>query len=170
MTVVPTAAHDWAATESLLDSLLPASEQQRHLIRLPAGTIIHRYGSTCRGILFVKEGTIEVSLPGKDGDENTVFQVGPGGAVGLTAAIARGQHEFTAHVVDPVVGYFIPVDMLREWLVANPANYVLVAQMLSDWNDKIFSIRRSGQPHKALGKTSARLRSTKSTRKTRKTP
>jgi CRP-like cAMP-binding protein len=135
-------------TDSLLASLLPAREQQHHLTRLPAGTIIHRYGSTCRGIFFVKEGTIEISWPVDNGHEPIRFEIGPGGAVGLTAAIGGGDHEFTATVKQPVSGYFIAADELRRWLVKDPANYLPLAKLLSDWNERIFSILRKGRQTK----------------------
>jgi CRP-like cAMP-binding protein len=135
MSLGPTVPHDPAA-EGLLESLLPSSDEERHLTRLPAGTVIHRFGSPSRGIFFVKEGTIEVSLPAKNGHAKSIFTVGQGGAVGLTAALSRGAHEFDATVIEPVVGVFVPAEMLREWLVADPSRYFGVARVLSDWNEK----------------------------------
>lgn len=135
MDLGPTVTHDPAA-ESLLEALLPRSEQERHLTRLPAGTVIHRFGSPSRGIFFVKEGTIEVSLPAKDGRARSIFKIGQGGAVGLTAALSGQTHEFDATVVEPVIGVFVPADTLRDWLVADPSRYFGIARVLSEWNEK----------------------------------
>ena len=135
MSLGPTVTHD-PAGEGLLDSLLPSSEQERHLTRLPTGTVIHRFGSPSRGIFFVKEGTIEISLPAKDGRAKSIFSVGQGGAVGLTAALSGAAHEFDATVIEPVVGVFVPAELLRDWLVADPSRYFGVARVLSDWNEK----------------------------------
>jgi CRP-like cAMP-binding protein len=135
MNLGPTVTHDPAA-EGLLESLLPSSDQERHLTRLPAGTVIHRFGSPSRGIFFVKEGTIEVSLPAKDGSARSIFSVGKGGAVGLTAALSGGAHEFDATVLEPVIGVFVPAELLRDWLVADPSRYFGVARVLSEWNER----------------------------------
>ena len=133
------------ATEYLLESLIPRNEQQHLLTRLPAGTVIHRFGSTSRGIVFVKEGTIEISLPRGDGMAKTIFHIGPGGAVGLTAALSRKVNEFDAVVVEPVVGYFVPVETLREWLASDRSHYVPIARLLSEWNEKAMIILRIGR-------------------------
>ena len=135
MSLGPTVTHVPAA-ESLLESLLPSSAQERHLTRLPAGTVIHRFGSPSRGIFFVKEGTIEVSLPAKDGHASSIFTIGTGGAVGLTAALSGEAHEFNATAVEPVVGVFVPADTLREWLIADPSSYFGIARVLSEWNER----------------------------------
>ena len=142
MTPGPTVTHDPAA-KALLDSLLPVSEQDNHLTRLPAGTVIHRFGSPSRGIFFVKEGTIEVSLPAKSGQKATIFQIEQGGAVGLTAALSRDTHEFDATVIEPVVGVFVAADRLREWLGADPSRYLGVVRVLSEWNEKAMQALRN---------------------------
>ena len=142
MKLGPTVTHDPAA-ESVLESLLPKSEQAYHLTRLPAGTVIHRLGSPSRGIFFVKEGAIEVSLPAKDGRPRSIFSIGPGGAVGLTAALSGQAHEFDATVMEPVIGICVPAEMLRNWLVADPSRYFVIAQVLSDWNQRaIVALRK----------------------------
>ena len=133
------AVPDW------LDSLLPNCERCHLETRLPAGTIIHRFGSPSRGIFFVKEGTIEISLPGQDGAANTIFQVGPGGAVGLISALFGGPNATNAVVLAPVVGYYVPLALLQEWLQKDPANYLPVAQMLSEWNENAVRILRNGR-------------------------
>jgi len=152
MKLGPTATQCPAA-ESVLESLLPKSEQDHHLTRVPAGTVIHRLGSPSRGIFFVKEGTIEVSLPAKDGRPSSIFCVGPGGAVGLTAALSGESHEFDATVLEPVTGIFIPADTLRQWLVADPSRYFQIAQVLSDWNERaIVALRaRRSKKHRRAG-------------------
>lgn len=147
MKLGPTVTQDPAA-ESLLESLLPRSEQESHLTWLPAGTVIHRLGSPSRGIFFVKEGTIEVSLPARDGRPRSILCVGPGGAVGLTAALSGQSHEFDATVLEPVVGVFVPAEILRQWLVADPSRYFGIAQVLSDWNERAIVALRARRAKK----------------------
>jgi CRP-like cAMP-binding protein len=121
--------------------------------------VIHRFGSPSRGIFFVKEGTIEVSLPAKDGHASSIFTIGPGGAVGLTAALSGEAHEFDATAVEPVVGVFVPAEMLREWLVADPSRYLGIAQVLSDWNERAIvalRARRSSRQRRADGGAASR--------------
>lgn len=65
--------------------------------------------------------------------------------MGLTAAVGGGDHEFTASVQQPVSGYFISADELRAWLIKDPGNYLPLAKLLSDWNERMYTILRNGR-------------------------
>jgi CRP-like cAMP-binding protein len=140
----PTVPSNVANTD-WLEALLPEGAARHLETHLPAGTIIHRFGSPSRGIFFVKAGTIEISLPSPDGGANTIFLVGPGGAVGLTSALFDHPSETNATVLIPVTGYYIPVSIVREWLARDPALYLPLAQMLSEWNESAVRVLRNGR-------------------------
>jgi CRP-like cAMP-binding protein len=127
----PTAKDERPAVDRLFRSLLKTSELARYLTCYTAGTVIHRYGEPCSGVLIVTQGAVRVSQPLDDGRYRTLTIVRTGGAVGLTSSLSEAPCRYTALAETQVEGYFVPNDLIKQRLQDNPEAYLLLVKLLS---------------------------------------
>jgi CRP-like cAMP-binding protein len=114
---------------------LPASDIQELLsaatrMDVPAGEAVFVQGEPDSGFFVVVEGSIQVSVRGKSGQERILGTLGPGSVVGETSMLVHQSHSATAYAVGPAFIVKFPDDGFEAMLASGSiAAYRVVHNM-----------------------------------------
>ena len=103
--------------------------EQRETI--PAGTKLISQGTMPEHLIFIEEGSVEVSVPA--GDKALCLSiVGSGKVLGLRAIVANVQPEIDATAVEQCAIVRIPRGIFLELLKQHPEMYFAISKVLSN--------------------------------------
>lgn len=95
--------------------LLEFIRQSREIIALPHGSFLFQEGEPCRGVYYVEEGELELTI--LSGDKRlTVGTASSGYLLAIAPVIANGDHQCSAHAITDSRLLFVPAESMREHL------------------------------------------------------
>jgi len=93
-------------SDGVFCDLEPVALQQfdgiKSLETWPRGTFLFREGLTARGVFLLCSGRVRLTVCSESGRRMTLRYAYPGEVLGLSAALAGGQYEVTAEVMEAV--------------------------------------------------------------------
>ena len=102
------------------------------------GVVIFAEGDPPRGVYVIKKGNVRLLLHNDGGGLANIRDVGPGGVIGLPAALGNKPYSLTAETHEATHTVFISRQNLLEFLRDNPA---ICLQLLGTLSAEVRSMR-----------------------------
>lgn len=99
--------------------------------RFPAGTNLFLDGDTPRGVFFIREGTVELSVANRAGRTRQVCGACAGDVLGLSSSITGRPLDSRADVVEDATVQFVPREIFLETIRSNPRVHLEIVKILS---------------------------------------
>ncbi len=111
----------------------------------PRGSIIFAEGQSPSGIFLVLSGEAKLSATDRQGKTRILRIVGPGGILGLSAAVSGDPHDATAEANLPTHAIFIGRNEFVGFLQDHPEAALRVVELLSNDLDAAYEKLRSAR-------------------------
>jgi CRP-like cAMP-binding protein len=118
-----------------------AGVEQR--MRSTAGTYLFREDDPADGVFLVHSGEVALVASSPDGAERVLRTARIGSMLGLSAVVARRNHEVAARVLHAANIGFIPAEELHRALEADPQGWLPVLESLSRDLDSCYDVLRA---------------------------
>ncbi len=119
------------AFETWPDDAIRALNQAVSVVECPAGEVLYLAGDIAKGVFLLRQGEVELLMPGPNGQQLVSHRVRAGGTIGLGPVVAGRAYEFTARASRKVTALFVPRAAFMEILAEFPRATISVSHALS---------------------------------------